>query len=185
MKSTTATRATTPSLPRLRPLLEYLDGLGHAADLRTLERLLSELDLTRDDLAPVRRFDRASYQRNLVRKTEWYELVCLCWLSGQRTPIHNHAGSSCAFLVVDGVATETRFERTASGLILPAWTKHHEPGYICASHEADIHQVANTQPEGEDLITLHIYSPKLRGYNVFRLDTPCAWTEGTIRTDGE
>lgn len=171
MNPTTSPEIRKASFPKLRPLLEYLDHLGRVADLATLERLLKELDLTRADIEPACLFKDEKYQRNLIRQTDWYELVCLCWKSGQRTQIHDHAGSSCAFLVVEGVATEVRFERTPSGLICPAWTKHHAPGYVCASDEADIHQVANIQPAGEDVVTLHCYSPQLRNFNVYSLDT--------------
>jgi cysteine dioxygenase len=180
-----ATIPTTPAkgFPALRPLLAYLDSLDRRADLAMLRSLLGDLEVTRVDLAPACLFSRERYQRNVIRRTPWYELVCLCWLSGQRTPIHNHTGSSCAFRVVEGLATETRFERTASGLVVPSWTKTHQPGYVCAAADADIHQVANAQAEGRELVTLHIYSPQLRGFQVFSLDTPCAWSEGAVRTD--
>jgi cysteine dioxygenase len=102
-------------------------------------------------------------------------------MSGQRTPIHDHKGSSCGFLVVDGIATETRFERTASGLICPSWTKHHEPGYVCASAEADVHQVANTGPPGAEVVTLHCYTPWLRHFNVYTLDTLTASDPASVR----
>ncbi len=173
MKPVTNSSSKKGALPfhGLRDLLGYLDTLGQPADLRTLARLLGSLRITRADLEPVCVFKDEKYQRNLVRQTDWYELVCLCWTSGQRTPIHDHAGSSCAFLVVEGVATETRFEHTPSGLICPIWTKRHEPGYVCASAEADVHQVCNTQPPGKDLITLHCYSPQLRNFNVYSLDS--------------
>jgi cysteine dioxygenase len=175
MKQQTATDAHRKSLfPKLNPLLSYLDHLGERADLPTLRRLLEDLDVSREDLAPACLFEKDRYQRNLVKETPWYELVCLCWGSGQRTPIHDHEGSSCAFLVVEGDATETRFEHTPSGLVIPVETHVRKPGFVCASSEADIHQVANTQREGCDLITLHIYSPQLRHFNVYTMDTPTA-----------
>lgn len=167
--------------PKLRLLLEYLDRIHEPADLETLRRLLVGLEVTREDLAPACIFKDEGYQRNLVKETEWYELVCICWTSGQRTPIHDHKGSACAFRVVEGIATETRFERTPSGLILASWTKHHDPGYVCASAEADIHQVANTQPQGQDLVTLHCYTPQLRNFNVYTLDTPTASDPRSVR----
>ncbi len=178
MKPTTTSGVSTP--PALKKLLGYLDHLGHEADLKTLSRLLGELEITRDGLGPACKFKPERYQRNPIRQTDWYELLCLCWQSGQRTPIHDHAGSACAFLVVEGVASESRFERTDSGLICPVWTKHHEAGYICASAEADIHQVSNAQPAGEDLITLHIYSPRLANHNVYTLDTLSAADPASI-----
>ena len=169
------------SCPKLQTLLEYLDSLHERADLDTLRRLLVELEIVSDDLSAACIFKECGYQRNMIKQSPWYEAVCLCWSSGQRTPIHDHAGSSCAFLVVNGIATETRFDQTPSGLVIPTWTKYHEPGYVCASDEADIHQVANTQPEGHDLVTLHIYSPQLRGFNIHTLDTPTASSPGTVK----
>jgi len=167
--------------PRLRPLLGYLDDLGGPADLPTLRGLLERLEITRADLAPACLFEPECYQRNLIKETPWYEMVCLCWQSGQRTPIHDHEGSSCAFLVVEGLASETRYERTPSGLIVPVETADRAAGYVCASAEADIHQVANTRPRGEDLVTLHIYSPRLRNFNIYSLDTPTASDPRTVQ----
>ena len=169
------------TFPKLQPLLEYLDSLGQRADLDTLRRLLEALDITRDDLAGACAFDDDGYRRNLIRQTEWHETVCICWKSGQRTPIHDHKGASCAFRVIDGIATETRFERSTSGLIYPTNTEHQEPGYVCASSEADIHQVANIQGDGAELINLHIYSPPLRNFNVYSLDTRTADDPKAVR----
>ena len=109
-----ASATTAATCPKLRPLFEYLDGLRKPADLEILRGLLEQLSVQRRDLAAVCIFRPERYQRNLVRATEFFELVCVCWASGQRTPIHDHAGSSCAFLVVEGTATEIRFERTAA-----------------------------------------------------------------------
>ena len=159
---------------RLSPLLDYLASLDGRADLAVLSRLLQNLAVTRADLGAACRFGADRYQRNRIAESDWYELVCLCWSSGQRTPIHDHRGSSCAFRVVEGVATETAFEPTPSGLICPCGSRQHGAGCVCASEEDDCHQVANTQPAGEDLITLHIYSPPLRQFNVYSLDTPTA-----------
>ena len=185
MNPKTAADAARKSLfPKLNPLLSYLDGLGDCADLPTLRRLLEDLDVTREDLRPACLFESNGYQRNLIKETPWYELVCLCWSSGQRTPIHDHEGSSCAFLVVEGDATETKFDHTPSGLVVPVQTTVRNPGFICASIEADIHQVANTQPEGCDLVTLHIYSPQLRHFNVYSMDTPTACDPNTVRCNG-
>ena len=118
---TTADARKTSLFPKLGPLLGYLDGLGDIADLPTLRRLLEDLEVTREDLSAACFFRDERYQRNLIKETPWYELVCLCWHSGQRTPIHDHEGSSCAFLVVEGTAIETRFERTPSGLVVRVW----------------------------------------------------------------
>ena len=42
-------------------------------------------------------------------------------------------------------------------------------GDSCASQDADVHQMSNLQPEGTDLVTLHIYSPPLFRMNMYSL----------------
>jgi cysteine dioxygenase len=147
--------------PKLVGLIEYLDGLTARADLAVLGRLLEQAAVTREDLLPACIFGTRGYRRNTISEGPWYELLCLCWRSGHVTPIHDHRGVSCAFKVIEGTGTEIRFELTASGLVCPCTTATMAPGYICAAQDTDIHQVANMQAPGHDLITLHIYSPPI------------------------
>jgi cysteine dioxygenase len=147
--------------PKLAALVSYLDSLSGRADLDKLAALLKDLTVTRQDIAPACIFGTGAYRRNTISRSEHYELLALCWHSGHTTPIHDHRGVSCAFRVVEGTGTEIRFTPTPSGLICPAQVNAMPPGYVCAAEDADIHQVANMQSPGVDLITLHIYSPPI------------------------
>ncbi|QYO64773.1 cysteine dioxygenase family protein [Leptolyngbya sp. 7M] len=97
----------------------------------------------------------------MTDEADLYELLALCWRSGHCTPIHDHRGVSCAFRVIHGTGTEIRFQMTPSGMVCPVQTNAMAPGYVCAAEDDDIHQVANMQAPGEDLVTLHIYSPPI------------------------
>jgi cysteine dioxygenase len=132
-----------------------------------LSGLLSGLSITRADIAPSCQFGQKGYKRNTIASSPWFELLALCWRSGDFTPIHDHEGVSCAFRVVEGTGTEIRFSKTASGLICPVQSVAMEPGYICSANDPDIHQVANMQSPGTDLITLHIYSPPIKSMNTY------------------
>jgi cysteine dioxygenase len=158
--------------PRLAALVAYLDSLSGRADLAVLSKLLGELEIARADIAPACIFGVRGYRRNTIRASPWYELLALCWRSGDRTPIHDHRGVSCAFRVVEGVGTEIRFANTPSGLICPCSTVQMQPGYVCAAADADIHEVANMQAPGQDLVTLHIYSPPIRKMNTYDFAAP-------------
>lgn len=146
---------------KLTPLVSFLDELKTRAPVDTLEQLLHETELTLDDVAEFARFSEKGYTRNLVRGGEWYHLLVLCWRSAQRSPIHNHAKSTCGVRVLTGVATETKFERTPSGLLKPILSRDLHCGQVCASQDEDVHQISNLQAAGQDLVTLHIYSPPL------------------------
>lgn len=161
-----------PVPPVLRELVGYLTGLKERASLSLLEQLLRSAKVTRQDVEPFLRFGARGYVRNVVRRSEHFELLALCWRSGHCTPIHDHRGSSCAFKVVHGTGTEVRFTPTPSGLIVPAATVQMEPGYVCSAEDDDIHQIANMQAPGEDLVTMHIYTPPIRKMNTYSFKTP-------------
>lgn len=158
--------------PKLAAVIDYLDSLKGRADLSVLTKLLNELRITRGDIAPACIFGTRGYKRNTISRTECYELLALCWHSSDRTPIHDHAGVSCAFRVVEGEGTEIRFAPTPSGLICPVATIPMSPGYVCAAADADIHEVCNMQAPGKDLVTLHIYSPPISKMNTYDFAAP-------------
>ena len=98
---------TTTATATLPDLIAYLDGLSERAPLDELLDLLACVEVDPADLADHVRFSAQGYTRNLVRAGPWYHLLVLCWKNGQRSPIHDHAGSSCAVRVLRGVLTET------------------------------------------------------------------------------
>jgi cysteine dioxygenase len=116
---------------------------------------------------PDHRIGTKGYRRNIISRGSSYELLALTWRSGHCTPIHDHKGSSCAFRVIDGTGTEIRFQKTPSGQICPVGATPMPPGYVCAAEDSDIHQVANMQAPGKDLVTLHIYSPPIQKMNTY------------------
>lgn len=46
-------------------------------------------------LAPYLWFSNDHYTRNLVLKTDLFELIAICWEIGQKSPIHNHRDQNC------------------------------------------------------------------------------------------
>lgn len=153
--------------PKLAEVVNYLQSLTGRADLALLADMLGRLDVRREDFSSACSFGTKAYRRNTLAASPWFELLALTWRSGHCTPIHDHAGVSCAFRIVEGHGTEIRFEKTPSGLVCPVGTTAMKPGYVCAAEENDIHQVANMQAPGTDLITLHIYSPRITKMNVY------------------
>jgi cysteine dioxygenase len=154
---------------KLLRLIGYLDGLSERASIGRLRELLAEAEVTLDDLRDFVVFDHEHYRRNLVALGPWYEILVICWQSGQRSPIHNHAKSTCGLKVLRGICTETVFERSPCGQVVALHSTNLIAGCITASQDTDTHQVSNLQPAGENLVTLHIYSPPLRSMEKFSL----------------
>src|SRR5262245_7856675 len=154
--------------PPLEALLE-LDQYAGRIPLTTLRDWLVRTAVTMEIVRPLLRFSTEQYVRNLMHAGPSYQALVLCWHSGQRSPIHDHRGSSCAVKIISGVATETTFERAANGMLYAAGSRQLAAGDACASQDADVHQISNLQPEGADLVTLHIYSPPLFRMNMYSL----------------
>jgi cysteine dioxygenase len=149
-----------------------LDNRPGALSLPLIEAWLRDTPLSTDALAGFLVFRGDRYVRNLVHQGPGYQALALCWRNGQRSPIHNHRGSSCGVKVLRGVATETAFTRAPNGMVMATGSRDLAEGAICASYDDDIHQVSNLQAGGADLVTLHVYSPPLLRMDMFSLDTP-------------
>ena len=158
-----------PVPPKLQPLVNYLDSLSQRASLERLQELLTASNATIDDVRDFVRYEPTTYQRNLVAIGPWYEVLVICWRSGQRSPIHNHARSTCGLKVLGGVCTETYFAHSPCGQVVALSSHDCEAGHVCASEDDDTHQVSNLQAPGRDLVTIHIYSPPLRSMKKFSI----------------
>ncbi len=149
-------------------LIRHMDGLTRQVELDTLQQLLAEANVRRDEMVEACKFSNRNYARNLIAKSPWYQLLVICWQAGQSSPIHDHCGSACGVRVVDGIASETIFEKVAARIVRPLADRSYQPGDVCVSVENDIHVITNRQ-FGQDLITLHLYSPPLQ-MNFYELD---------------
>lgn len=154
--------------PPFRALTE-LDQYAGRIPLAVLRDWLARTAVTVDDARPFLQFSPDHYVRNLMYAGPSYQALVICWHSGQRSPIHDHRGSSCAVKVISGVATETIFAQAANGMLYATGSRQLAAGDFCASQDADVHQMSNLQPAGTDLITLHLYSPPLFRMNMYSL----------------
>ena len=153
----------------LRSLLARLDLHCAAIPLALLEAELKSTALVQDDFRRLVAFGEKAYRRNLLHEGPAYHVLVICWRAGQRSPIHDHSGSGCAVRVLEGIATETTVAMTPQGLVYATSSIDHPVGSILGSFDGDTHQISNLQPPGQDLVTLHIYSPPLLRMNRFSL----------------
>jgi cysteine dioxygenase len=153
----------------LDTLFRYLDGLQERAPLPQLTSILVDIDIDCDDVAEFVRFSDRGYTRNLVRAGPCYNVLVLCWKNGQRSPIHDHKGSSCGVRVLRGHLTETLFEFAPNGHVKATFSREAFPGSVIGSEDTDMHQVSNLQEGDADLVTLHVYSPPLLWMGTYSL----------------
>ena len=81
-------------------MIEWLDLLNDRPGLSDLGSRLESMPLNLEALKEhIVYTENDGYQRNIIKKTEHYEMVAITWRAGQTTPIHDHVGSDCAFLI--------------------------------------------------------------------------------------
>lgn len=139
--------------------------------LPDLRRFISDLKPERREIEQYIHFTPDRYSRNLVYKTEDFECLVLCWLPGQRSPIHDHADSICAVYTVDGTLCADNYRKTANGHIRAAYSEDFKPGSVLSIQTTEIHQVSNLQ-DSQNLISLHFYLGPLENSFLYSVQQP-------------
>tara|TARA_B100001029_G_scaffold121741_1_gene101227 strand:+ start:360 stop:884 length:525 start_codon:yes stop_codon:yes gene_type:complete len=147
-------------------LIGWLDSIDRRPGLSEIGTRLESMPLNLEALKRhITYTEDDGYKRNIIKKTEHYEMVAITWRAGQTTPIHDHVGSDCAFLIVEGTSTETIYKTDENGRAVPSAVRDYAPGEVCAADEPDIHRISNDTDD--DLINLHVYTPPLSGFGIY------------------
>lgn len=158
------------------------DGLcGISDDAFTCEGVYHFLESNPVDPDSIQRYLNWSdnfYTRNLIYKDERFELMAICWKSGQVSKIHDHADQKCWMTVPIGKLLGQNFaviERdAASGFCkLTATDKFEMSESQCAKVELEepVHQILNLEEFEADAVSLHIYSKPYAACNSYCIDT--------------
>jgi cysteine dioxygenase len=153
----------------LSSLVETLEGLEAHPELSQVDEWMRRVEVSREELRPYVGFKEGAYARHRVYVRDYAELLVLCWRPGQRTPIHDHAGSFGAVRVLEGFMWETLFEMNAAEGLLYKSAREWTHGHVTGADVPDIHQLGNSDVSGTDLITLHLYAPPLTSLNVYKV----------------
>ena len=177
-------------MPKLLDVHPLRTSVGDfVAGLRSLETeiisqsrvlaYLSGVELRYEALSPYVFWKDSYYTRNLIFRDSLFEVLALCWLPGQKTPVHTHNGQLGWMTVVQGeVRThQYRYVRCSSpenqnvvGLDCLAGGHEVELQLLGTTVCADdgrvttvdkiqtIHQIENADNARSGCVSLHIYS---------------------------
>ncbi|KKD59558.1 hypothetical protein RN22_15375 [Grimontia sp. AD028] len=151
-------------------LLDQLALTSKPLSLASIRFVLENLNLGDEQIKAMSSFTAESYCRKRLFKNECCEILILSWLNGQRSKIHDHKHTSCGVRVLSGEATETTFDIAANGHVYATQSSLFSTGCVTASKDEDIHQISNLQCDDKPLVTLHIYSPPLKQFNIYNLE---------------
>ena len=143
---------------------ELTDLLSSQTSAPTLDQLndwVSSVDISDAELEPYIGFKEGNYWRHRVFRNQAVEMLVICWRPGQKTPIHDHNGSHGVVRVHQGLMWETIFTYHEEKGLCHDTGRECSVGTITGAEVPDIHQLGNPDDSGQDLITIHVYSPPL------------------------
>jgi cysteine dioxygenase len=116
-------------------------------------------------LAPYLCWDGQHYTRNLIDKTPLYELLAICWETGQASSIHNHREQNCWMAVPTGRLQVENFrvvhQDIAAGkcALEPTEVVEMNVAHPCAVDPLEpVHRVLNPREFNQRAVSLHVYS---------------------------
>lgn len=137
-----------------------------------------QFGVTPDTLAPYLYYARSHYTRNLIFKCELFEVIAICWESGQVSRIHNHRGQNCWMATPVGRLRVQNFrvsDRDASHgkcHLIPTDAYDMDPTHpAVVQPEEPVHQVLNLREFGQRATSIHIYSYPYSSCEVYQLES--------------
>ena len=118
-----------------------------------------------DSLQPYLFWNRQHYTRNLIDKTDLYELLAICWEVGMSSSIHNHKDQHCWMAAPVGRLSVCNYRVLEEDLashrcnIVPTDVVEINASNPVAVDPANpVHDVRNPREFGERAVSLHVYS---------------------------
>lgn len=156
-----------------QPIDELLSELDrNLADERRSAQVTSALEgyaaSGAQDWRAFAHFEADYYARNLVRQSDLFELIVLCWGAGQRSPIHDHQGQRCWMAVLDGEVSETLFTLRGAPQTAPsagAVRSFRRGAVAFIVDEMGWHRIEPAR--GRSAVTMHLYSRPIRTCSIY------------------
>jgi cysteine dioxygenase len=155
---------------RLVSIDEFVSDLRKFPEqaFETTAEILHFLESTPVDpetLKPYLMWDRQHYTRNLIDKTELYELIAICWEVGHVSSVHNHQDQNCWMAVPIGKLMVENFHLVSQDVekgtcsLECADTVEMNAEHPCAVDPEDpVHRVLNPRDLNQRAVSLHVYS---------------------------
>jgi cysteine dioxygenase type I len=177
------------ALPRvpIAALVRELRALPASAFDTTapIRSLLASMPVEEASLAPYLNWDRQHYTRNLIDKTDIYELIAICWEVGQGSSVHNHRDQNCWMAAPMGKLLVENFHVGFQDIEAGKCQLHASniveltAANPCAvDPQEPVHRVVNPREANQRAVSLHVYS---RPFDTCVVYSPEQGTCGSIR----
>lgn len=146
-----------------------IDGLTSISDEEftcdNVYQFLGDNPVDVDSITKYFHWNPDFYTRNLIYKDARFEMMAICWESGQQSKIHDHSDQKCWMTVPVGRLRGQNFAVAdmdeSRGYCKLVETDSFELADCLAAKvelEEPIHQILNLAEYGERAVSLHVYS---------------------------
>ncbi len=118
-----------------------------------------------ESLKPYLFWNAQHYTRNLIDKTELYELLAICWEAGMKSSIHNHKGQNCWMAAPIGKLAIHNYRVISEDLegqscnLVPTDIVYITPeSPVAVDPLHPVHDVQNLREWNQRAVSLHLYS---------------------------
>jgi cysteine dioxygenase len=148
-------------------LVQKLRALPNSAfdGVEQVRDLLAATPVDESTLAPYLTWNRQHYTRNLIDKTDLYELIAVCWDIGQSSSVHNHRDQNCWMAAPIGKLVVENFhvgfeDIDAGKCALQASNKVEltAENPCAVDPQEPVHRVLNPKEANQRAVSLHVYS---------------------------
>lgn len=98
------------------------------------------------------------YKREVLKRTDEYEIVLITWPPSSKSPAHDHGNSHGWTKVLKGIVCEKSFDKDTKSFIAERLNFVGEE----FSEEPDIIHIVSNLSDAEEAQTLHYYAPPLK-----------------------
>jgi len=158
-------------------------------DIAQVLRFLQENPVDPSTLGRYLCWDAQHYTRNLIDKTELYELIAICWEIGHVSSIHNHRDQNCWMAVPIGRLMVQNY-RVLEQDLKRGTCRLRKTDALQMSREqpcgvdplAPVHKVYNPREFHERAVSLHVYSRPFDSCDVYSEEQQSCGTIGLSYT---
>lgn len=149
----------------IESLEELIEKLDHS-DASNQGEILKKMNIPLSDFEAYASWDKDTYTRNCIYRTDEYEMILLCWKKGNETPIHGHDDQNCWLYQLEGELTEIRYEKMESGDLTEVNRLKLVPGKLTFMNAAMGYHKLNNDNDLRAM-TLHVYVSPILSCEVF------------------
>lgn len=171
----------------IEELVRELRALPRSAfdETEKVRQVLTSLPVDEASLAPYLTWSRQHYTRNLIDKSDVYELLAICWDVGQASSVHNHRDQMCWMaapigrLMVENFRVEFQDIEAGKCRLTASNTVELTAENPCAVDPREpVHRVVNPRETNQRAVSLHVYS---RPFDSCMVYSPELGTCGDVR----